>query len=470
MLTKVLAALILSARTVYAQGATVRGVVYDSTAHAPLEGATVQIAKGEFVKSATSDATGRYMISDLAPGTYTLGFFHPVLDSIGVEAPTREVTLADTRGVILDLSVPSPARIRAAICGPARSGDSTAVIIGTVRDAATDQPAAGVNVTGEWLEYIINRGGMNRELRRLSAKTGENGWFALCNVPESGTVALIASRGNDSTGTIEVQIPPDAFLRREMYIGSVQTDTAAAPVATAPVATATPKARTVSRVIHVGNGHLTGKVLAVEGNRPLANAIVMIVDGPFTRTNDQGEFTLTRAPTGTQMVEVRAVGYYPHRRQVNVVTNAPPLNVSLSTLKAVLDTVKIIAKRLPQGPDDGGFLRRRRQSMGKFMTPQDVIKWNPVETTDLFRYFSGVRTTLNQFGQPMLQMRGAFAEYCEPAIFINGANMSFMDTSDLNTWVKPREIAGIEVYTGTMVPGEFQVGMRGCGSIVIWTK
>jgi hypothetical protein len=468
MLTRILAALFVSAGTVYAQGATVSGVVYDSTAHAPLDGATVQIAKGEFVKSATSDATGRYILSDLAPGTYTLGFFHPVLDSIGVEAPTREVTITDTRGVILDLSVPSPARIRAAICGAARTADSTAVIIGTVRDATTEQPAPGVSVTGEWLEYVINRGGMNRQLRRLSAKTGENGWFALCNVPESGTVALTASRGNDSTGVIEVQIPPDAFLRREIYIGSVQTETETAPAAGA--AAATPNVTTVSRVIHVGNGHLTGKVVAVEGNRPLANAIVMVVDGPFTRTNDQGEFTLTRAPTGTQMVEVRAVGYYPHRRQVNVVAKAPPVNVSLSTLKAVLDTVKIIAKRLPQGPDDGGFLRRRRQSMGKFMTTQDVIKWNPRETTDLFRYFPGVRTTLNQFGQPMLQMRGAFAEYCEPAIFINGANMSFMDTSDIDTWVKPSEIAGIEVYSGTMVPGEFQEGLRGCGSIVIWTR
>jgi hypothetical protein len=465
MLTKVLAALVLSAASAYAQSGTVSGVVYDSTAHAPLEGATVQIAKGEFVKSATSDGTGRFILSDLAPGTYTLGFFHPVLDSIGVEAPTREVTVAESRGMIVDLSVPSPARIRFAICGPPRTADSTALIIGTVRDAATEQPVSGVNVTGEWLEYVINRGGMNRQLARLSAKTGENGWFAICNVPGSGIVALTASRGNDSTGIIEVQVPPDRFLRREIYLGAVETEPAPAPVTNAA-----PNATAVSRVIHVGNGRVTGKVVAVEGNRPLANAIVMVVDGPFTRTNDQGEFTLTRAPGGTQMIEVRAVGYYPNRREVNIVRNAPPVNVSLSTLKAVLDTVKIVAKRLPQGPDDGGFLRRRRQSFGKFMTTQDVIKWNPIETTDLFRHFAGVRTSLNQFGQPMLQVRGAFAEYCEPAIFINGANMSFMDTSDINTWVKPSEIAGIEVYTGTMVPGEFQEGLRGCGSIVIWTR
>ena len=31
-------------------------------------------------------------------------------------------------------------------------------------------------------------------------------------------------------------------------------------------------------------------------------------------------------------------------------------------------------------------------------------------------------------------------------------------------------MAGIEVYTGAMVPPEFQPGMIGCGSIVIWTR
>ncbi|HEX6573378.1 MAG TPA: carboxypeptidase regulatory-like domain-containing protein [Gemmatimonadaceae bacterium] len=465
---QILAALLFAvpASVLSAQGLSVSGVVHDSISNTPLEGAMVQIAQGEFTKTATSDATGRYMLSDIPPGTYTLGFFHPVLDSIGVEAPTKQVTLSN-RGVIVDLSVPSPARLRTAICGPAPSADSVALIIGTVRDAATDQPATGVKVTGEWLEYVINRGGMNRHLANMTATTGENGWFALCNLPGSGTVALKGIRGSDTTGVIEVQIPSSRFLRREIYVGSDETETVAAPVTNPGTTTV---AAPAARVIHIGNGKLTGKVVALEGGQPLANAIVMVVDGPFVRTNDQGEFTLTRAPTGTQMVEIRAVGYYPHRAQVNVVANAAPLDVKLSTLKAVLDTVKIIAKRLPQGPGDGGFLLRRRQGFGRFMAPQDIVKLNPINTSDLFRHFPGVRFSLNEFGQPIIQVRGAFAEWCEPAIFINGMNVSFMDTSDIDTWVKPQEVAGIEVYSGTMVPGEFQEGLRGCGSLVIWTR
>ena len=53
------------------------------------------------------------------------------------------------------------------------------------------------------------------------------------------------------------------------------------------------------------------------------------------------------------MLEVRALGYYPDRRQVNVVDNGPPVRVTLSTLRAVLDTVRIRATRLAL---DEGFM------------------------------------------------------------------------------------------------------------------
>jgi len=37
-------------------------------------------------------------------------------------------------------------------------------------------------------------------------------------------------------------------------------------------------------------------------------------------------------------------------------------------------------------------------------------------------------------------------------------------------WVHPGEVAGVEVYAGLGAPLEFQPGMTGCGSVVIWTK
>jgi hypothetical protein len=139
--------------------------------------------------------------------------------------------------------------------------------------------------------------------------------------------------------------------------------------------------------------------------------------------------------------------------------------VTLSTFKAVLDTVKIIASRIRNNNIGEGFQQRRRMGLGHFITPEYIDKFPVVVTSDLFRNIPGVR-----YDADSIKLRGAFEPWCDPAIFINGHEMSFMTGADINDWVRPNEVAGIEVYSGTVVPPQFQVGLKGCGSVVIWTK
>lgn len=444
-------------------GTTVSGVVHDSIGGGFLADATVQLVSRDdparFLRNATSDSLGRFSLADVPLGRYSLGFFHPLLDSLGIEAPPRDVNVDSYSPVIADLAVPSPVRLRSAICRNTVAGDSVAVIIGTVRDAQDGSPAANVNVTGEWLEFSLNRLGMARQRARRATVTTDNGWFALCDVPSSGTVALVATRGADSTGIVEVQMPPEKFLRRELYLGPAQTDSVAV-TSQSGGATATSKRR-----IHVGNVKLSGTIVTVAGDQPLAGAQVGIVDGPQTRTNERGEFTIANAPPGTRMLEVRALGYFPVQRHVNVVNGGQPVRVALSTFKAMLDTVRITASRDAFGPDNGGFARRRRMAQGNFITPADIIRFPVQNTSDIFRRVPAVRVEMDDYGSKYLTIRG-----CRPAIFINGANYSFMDTDDIDSWVYPRDIKGIEVYSEATAPSEFTVGLGGCGSIVIWTK
>src|SRR5688500_18555648 len=74
---------------------TVSGVVHDSIARRPLAGATVQLVAtdsiGRFGRTTVSDSLGRFSIADVPEGRYRLGFFHAKLDSLGVDAPLREV-------------------------------------------------------------------------------------------------------------------------------------------------------------------------------------------------------------------------------------------------------------------------------------------------------------------------------------------------------------------------------------------
>jgi hypothetical protein len=73
-------------------------------------------------------------------------------------------------------------------------------------------------------------------------------------------------------------------------------------------------------------------------------------------------------------------------------------------------------------------------------------------------------------------MRGTIDESCSPAIFLDGIYMSQLNAEEIDTWVRPNEIAGIEIYAGTFMPAQFARGLAGvgrdgasCGSVVIWT-
>src|SRR5262245_61861201 len=114
----------LTARMIGAQaetrpsaGATITGVVRDSIARRPLSGAIVQLVAGTDVRSATSDSLGRFTIRDIPTGRHTIGFFHPTLDSLGLDAPQHEVVVGSNAAMRVDLAIPSGERIRATVCG-----------------------------------------------------------------------------------------------------------------------------------------------------------------------------------------------------------------------------------------------------------------------------------------------------------------------------------------------------------------
>lgn len=443
-------------------GVAVLGVVRDSIAHTTLAGAMVQLVGADgsarFGSTTVADSQGRFTIPDVPAGRYMIGFFHPMLDSLGIEPPPRVVVVDGRRPVRADLAIPSPARLRAAICGP--RADSGGVVIGVVRDARDRAPATGITVTGTWSEVTLTRGSLTHRIQHAAAATGANGWFSLCNVPSVGMMTLLASRGADSTDIVEVEIPTDGFLRRELYLGAARTvvgdDSAHRADSLAPA----------PRLVRHGDGRLNGTVVTSAGGRPLDGAQVSIPDGPRTRANDRGEWTLADAPPGTRMLEVRAVGYYPDRRIVDVVAGAPPVRVVLSTMRAMLDTVRVRASRLVDR-HQSGFEDRRRSGMGKYLTAADIARRDPIATTDMFRMVSGVR--MNNGINRSLLVRGAVANWCVPAIYIDGAYFPGFGADELDD-ISPKEIANMEIHVGAFTPPQFQPGMSGCGAIVVWTK
>ena len=445
--------------------AVISGLVRDSIAHTPLRAATVELIAADdqasSARTTVSDSLGRFTMPGVPDGRYFLGFFHPMLDSLGVEPPTREVRIESQQSVRADLATPSAARLRTTICGQRAASDSIGLIVGTVHDARDGNPVPRATVFGEWTELSVVHGGLVRRVPRLVAVTGDNGWFAMCNVPSGGSMTLMAARDADSTDMIEIDVPASGFLRRELYLGPAQTtiatDTAKRPDNLGPA----------PRRVRRGDGRLSGMVVAAIGSRPLGNAVVSIVDGPMTRADDSGAWTITDAPAGSRMLEVRAVGFYPLKRPVNIIAGAPPVRAELSTLEAVLDTVRITA-RPSHVRDINAFYQRRRSGTGRYLTSDDIAKRGALVLSDVLRIVPGLQVYRAGLGGDTILMRGAFGE-CAPAFYINGFYMD-LSPDEVEDWVRVKEIAGIEVYSGDNAPPQFQRGLSGCGSIVIWTK
>ncbi len=451
-----------------ARGATVHGVVRDSVAHAPLAGAWVQLvpAQGAAASARTvmSDAEGQYAIADVPAGRYTIGFIHPVLDSLGVEPMLRPVRVRGTRPVRADLASPSPARLRAAICAPRPFPDTGAgaVVVGVVRDASDGSPVAGARVVGEWLELTFRKGGVDPLQIRLETTTLANGWFFLCSVPMGGVMSLSAVRGADSTDVLEVQVPKAGFVRRELYVGG------SLAVAVRDTGLRIDSLAPPPRIMRVGKGRLTGTVVSAISGLPLAGAHVRLTDGPQTRANDRGEWTLANAAGGTRTLEVRAVGYYPAQRAVHVITSAPPVVVALSNFAAVLDTVRILAARMADR-SRGEFEKRRQQKIGRFITADDLAKRNVTFLTDGLRQLSGVRLDVgDSFRRPIL-VRAMFGGWCQPDIYLDGLRMLYFSADDLDQAVTASKVMGIEIHTEPNVPWQYQL-WGNCGVILVWTK
>ena len=450
----------------------VAGVVYDSLAGHPLADAVVQLvatnpASG-VARSMQSDSLGRFIFEDVPDGRYMLGFIHPVLDSLGLDPLVRDVSVAGPHQIHVDLAVPSSTQLRRAICGQS-SDTSGGVFVGFVRNAQDASATAGDTVVARWLEITFTDHGLVRRTPRLTATTAANGWFAMCNVPRGGTMMLVANRGRDSTDLLDVDVPADGFLRRDLYVGPSRPALVRDSSRRGDSIVASPRR-------HEGDGQLSGTVVTAVGGRPLEGARVGLADGPETRADARGEWTLAHAPLGTRVLEVKAVGYFPARRVVDVVGQGggsgsgamPPMRVALSTLEAVLDTVRVTAARVFDRNQNEFEARRRRSATGRFITAADIARRNPLYVSDLLRMTPGVHVEYDpvQFGKT-IKMRGAFGE-CSPAVFIDGMYVPSFDAEDIDTWVKPERVVGIEIYIDP--PPDYQRALSGCGSIVIWSK
>ncbi|MFN8583177.1 MAG: carboxypeptidase regulatory-like domain-containing protein [Gemmatimonadaceae bacterium] len=393
--------------------ARLHGVVFDSLSGKALAGADVQVLRADSARSgsdgrtATADQDGRYRIEGLAPGDYVVGFFHPTLDSLGLNVAPRPVTVAADADAQLDLAIPADRSVIRILCGE-HVTDSSALVVGFVRDAATARPARDASVVLEWGEWVFRGGGVHEERQMLNTSVRTDGWYAFCNVPVTWVMRLRAARGADTSGAVDPALEAQKVAVRDLYVGP--------GFRAVRMRDATPVRELVveeTEVMWAGTARLAGVVRGVDGN-PIAGARVRVAGtSAIATTTENGDFVLHDLPAGSQTLEARGIGYLPSRATVHLVpdsTVAAPA-MALMRLKVFLDTVRVTATRL-YSADVNGFEARLKSHVGHFVTREQIEKKQPFFTSDLLRLTPGVevsQSAAGYFGR-MVFMRAAFGK------------------------------------------------------------
>jgi hypothetical protein len=425
--------------------AEIMGTVIDSLNERYLSGADVIIEGAK--ATVVTDSRGAFRVADLPPGTYQIGVFHPLLDTLGVTLATKPFHVGPDSSISVLLAVPSKSTIIRRACPVRPRAQGTSAVIGHVHDPETLQPVEGADVSIAWSEIEVSKeAGVRRSPRLLRDSTDASGAFQLCGLPNSMQGTLQARRG----GSVTAEIP--------ITIGEAETELFA-------------RTLLLSRAdsgIRVGNATVSGRVL-LEGSATNAGSRVEVVGtDAVALTNEKGEFTLRNLPSGSHVLLARHLGFGAETVPVDLSSRVPQkVTIRLPKFVAVIDPVVVTARRTAS-LDKVGFTQRQKSGMGYYLSPEQIQRMRPNRLTDVLRQVPGLRINYSPLGEVVSGSRGA-SNGCVQ-YYVDDMPWQSAEPGDVNNFVNGPEIVGIEVYQGSNTPAQYSRAMRDCVTIVVWTK
>lgn len=199
----------------------------------------------------------------------------------------------------------------------------------------------------------------------------------------------------------------------------------------------------------------------------LADASVSIEGSSIhVATGANGRFRLVQVPAGDYVLVVRRLGYVPVTTALRV-NGADTLRLSfaLERVTTALDTVMVKEKRTSMKMAE--FEQRRKAGFGHFMTQAEIDTHNSAYASDLLQtipFMAVRRDTRTNRSFAVSERRG-----CVMPVFLDGVAMP--TPFDLDELPSPRELAGIEVYSGpATIPLLYKRSGNNCGILLIWTR
>ena len=287
---------------------TVTGLVYDSTASAPLANANVAVVGTSAMTE--SDEEGRFRLDDVPVGEHTVMFFHPRLGTLGVSGTGQKVVVAAGSVVETYLAIPSRETILAGWCS-IEDGVGNTSIGGVVTDVITGVPLPGAKVTA----FAQHAGLLSRRSAVAEARTGNSGEFRLCNLDGSQDLSVTAFFGTSETDHLDITQSGPQILDMSIRIAD-------------PVS-------------------ITGTVLDHVNRAPLEGARVQLLGTGFDMLTDSaGKFGFTGVPPGKQVIQTDQLGYASRIDSLTAFSReALGLEILLATEAVVLAPLVITGRR-----------------------------------------------------------------------------------------------------------------------------
>ncbi|MDQ6717512.1 MAG: carboxypeptidase regulatory-like domain-containing protein [Gemmatimonadota bacterium] len=425
------------------------GIAIDSLHRRPLSGAEVMVAGAN--RTVITDSLGRFRMDSLPAGQYQVGLFHPLLDSLGISLASPKFSVGVDSTSVVRLAVPSAATLVAQTCKSRMRKLGSSAIFGRLMDPDTFEPVPNAEVSIVWVQYDASvEAGIHQTPRLVRDSTDSNGVFRLCGLPPELDARLQANYRGVMTADVPIQTSPadGDFIIRPLFVS--RTDT---------VGTRAGKASVSGKVTFAGGGPATGSHVEVIGS----NAAAV--------TNDKGEFSLSGAPSGTQMLLVRHLGWTPREIPVDL-SAAKPQRVAVQLQKyiPVMDPI-VVKARAANALQSVGFTQRQQSGMGRYITADEIARRQPTYLSDVLRTVPGLTVQMNGTQPEIVSTRGGgLTNQGCVNYFIDGLRFQSVG-GDANEFVNPREVVGIEVYQPSLVPPEFMdTGGAACTTIVVWTK
>jgi hypothetical protein len=211
----------------------------------------------------------------------------------------------------------------------------------------------------------------------------------------------------------------------------------------------------------VGVGAITGIVRAADRGTPIPGARVSLVGTQHSyTTTTRGEFSFQGLAPGRYLIQATAIGFATLSSTVDVKARET-LEIEFETEPEAARLPDLAVTERPEAPAD--FVRRSSEGGGRYIDRAAIERRNAGSLGDLLRTVPGLRVNCRP-GRCRIELTRS--RNCALAYWVDGMPA---DAAAIMAHL-PRELEGVEIYSGFAETPPELYQRNTCGAIAIWSR